>query len=102
MRRRQARHKRGSDPASASDDIDDLTAFSRLVLRFQDLAYATAYGWLGRCDQAEEVVQWERALDDTTPLSHMHHLAFALLMLVYWALVRRARRISVPVAIRTA
>lgn len=35
----------------------DLAAFNRLVVHFQDLAYATAYGWLGQRDQAEEAVQ---------------------------------------------
>lgn len=49
-----------------------------------------------------EAVQWKRALGDASPLSYMHLLAFALLMLAYWALVRWARKISVPVAIQTA
>jgi len=35
----------------------DLQAFDRIVVRFQDMAYGTAYGLVGRSDLAEEAAQ---------------------------------------------
>ena len=35
----------------------DPEAFAQLMKRFQDMAWATAYGWLGNWELAEEAVQ---------------------------------------------
>ena len=35
----------------------DLSAFSDLVVRFQDLAVGTAFGWLGEIEAARDVSQ---------------------------------------------